>query len=68
LSIAVKAVADNYAKQWFTAVHKDLVSYDHFKKSITELLWNPQIQSQVRISLYQDKFDKSKNETMSTLS
>jgi hypothetical protein len=65
LSVAVKAVTDNCAKQWFTAVYKDLTSYDDFKKSVTELLWNPQIQSQVRISLCQDNFDKTENETMS---
>jgi hypothetical protein len=52
LFLAVKAVADNYAKQWFTAVYKYLADYNHFKRSITELLWNPQIQSQVRVSLF----------------
>jgi hypothetical protein len=65
LPLAMKAVTDGYAKQWFTAIYKDLVSYEHFKRAITELLWNPQIQSRTRCALYQDRFDKGKDESMS---
>lgn len=31
LPIAMKAVTDNYSRQWFTAVYKGLSSYDQFK-------------------------------------
>jgi hypothetical protein len=65
LPVAMKAVTDAYSKQWFTAIYKDLSSYEHFKRAITELLWNPHAQSRTRCALYQDKFDRNKDETMS---
>jgi hypothetical protein len=58
--------SDPYSKQWFTAVYKDLTKYDHFKRAFTELLWSPQIQSQVQSQLYQDRFDKKAKESMSS--
>jgi hypothetical protein len=65
LPITMKAVGDAYSKQWFTSVYKDLQDYSHFKKAFTELLWSPQIQSQVRAQLYQDRYDKSSGESLS---
>ena len=35
-----------------------------FKQATTELLWSPQIQSQVRCSIYQDSFNKSGDESL----
>jgi len=46
-------------------IYKQLRSYDHFKQAITELLWSPQIQSQLRCSIYQDGFNKSGDENLS---
>jgi hypothetical protein len=30
LPTAMQAITDNYTKQWFTAVYKDLTSYEQF--------------------------------------
>jgi hypothetical protein len=52
LPIAMKSITDEYTQQWVVTIYKVLRSYDHFKQAITELLWSPQIQSQVRCSIY----------------
>jgi hypothetical protein len=61
----MKAVTDAYSKQWFMATYEDLSGYEHFKRAVTELFWNPQTRSRTRCVLYQDKFDRNKYETMS---
>ena len=58
LPTAMKSITDEYTQQWVVTIYKELKSYDHFKQAITELLWSPQIQSQVRCSIYQDRFNK----------
>ena len=45
--------------------HKELRNYGHVKQAITELLRRPQIQSQVRCSIYQDRFSTSGDESLS---
>jgi hypothetical protein len=52
-------------QQWVVTIYTELRSYDHFKQAITELLWSPQIQSQVRCSIYQDRFNKCGDEILS---
>jgi hypothetical protein len=47
-------------------VYQDLTSYDQFKRAFTELLWSPQIQSQVRSQFHQDRFDRNSNASMSS--
>jgi hypothetical protein len=66
LPLAMKAITDGYTRQWFAAIYKDLTIYQHFKRAITELLWSPQMQSRTRCALYQDKYDKSRDESMSS--
>jgi hypothetical protein len=51
LPIAMKAITDEYTKQWVTAIYKELINYEYFKQAITGLLWSPQIQSQVHCSI-----------------
>jgi hypothetical protein len=65
LPIAMKSITDEYTQQWVVTIYKELRYYNHFKQAIVELLWSPQIQSQVRCSIYQDKFNKSGNERLS---
>jgi hypothetical protein len=65
LPVAIKSITDEYTEQWVVTIYKELRSYDHFKQAITELSWSPQIQSQVRCSLYQDIFNKSGDESLS---
>jgi len=47
LPIVMKSITDEYTQQCVVTIYKELRSYDHFKQAITELLWSPQIQSQV---------------------
>ncbi|KDR06835.1 hypothetical protein L798_03921 [Zootermopsis nevadensis] len=65
LPLAMKAVTDCYTKQWCTAIYKDLADYEHFKRALTDLLWSAQIQSRTRCTVYQDRYDKNKADTMS---
>jgi len=62
---AMKSITDYYTQQWVVTIYKELRSYDHFKQVITELLWSPENQSQVRCSIYQDRFNKSGDESLS---
>jgi len=64
LPIAMKAVSDDYSRQWIATVY-DLADYSQFKKAFTDLLWSPQVQSQVRSRLYHDRFAKNGNESLS---
>jgi hypothetical protein len=65
LPLAIKTITDEYVRQWVTTMHREFKDYDHFKQAITELLWSPQIQSQVRCSLYQDKFNRNGDNSLS---
>jgi hypothetical protein len=61
----MKAITDEYTQRWVTAIYKELRNYEHFKQAMTELLWSPQIQSQVRCSIHQDRLNKSGGEDLS---
>jgi hypothetical protein len=65
LPIAMKAITEEYTQQWVTTIYKELRNYEQIKQAITELLWSPKIQSQVRCSIYQDRFNKSGGECLS---
>jgi hypothetical protein len=65
LPIAMRSITDEYTQQWVVTIYKELRSYDHFKQAITELLWSPQIQSQVRCSIYQDRFNNNGDKSLS---
>jgi hypothetical protein len=61
----MKSITDEYVRQWVTTIYKEIKDYDHFKQAISELLWGPQVQSQVRCSIYQDKFDRTGDDSLS---
>ena len=65
LSFVMKSITDKYTQQWAFTIYKELRNLDHFRQAITELLWNPQIQSQVHCSIYQDRLSKSEDESLS---
>ena len=64
LPLASRALADPYAKSWMQAVYHDLHSYDEFKQKLTQLLWNEVRQSSVRVSIFQDRYDRRSEKTM----
>ena len=65
LPLAMKSVTDEYVRQWVTTMYREIKDYDHFKQAIIELLWSPQVQSQVRCSIYQDKFKGNGDDSLS---
>jgi hypothetical protein len=65
IPLGKKAVVDSYTSQWLNTVYNDLTGYEQFKEAITNLLWGPQTQARLRCSLYQNKYDKAKDGSMS---
>jgi hypothetical protein len=65
LPLAIKSITDDYVRQWVTTIHKEIKDYEYFKQAIIELLWSPQVQSQVRCSIYKDKFDSNGEDSLS---
>ena len=66
LPLAMRAVTDPVAKNWFSTVYSELKCYEHFKTLFTNFLWNSPTQSRVRCSIYQDKFTRQDGETMTS--
>jgi hypothetical protein len=64
LPLTIKSITDDYVRQWVTTIHKEIKDYDRFKQAIIELLWSPQVQSQV-CSIYQDKFGRTGYDSLS---
>jgi hypothetical protein len=54
-----RAIQEPFAKQWLSSSFDKLKSYDEFKKTFTELLWNPSHQTSVRSSIYLAKHNPS---------
>jgi hypothetical protein len=65
LPLAIKSVTDSYASQRITSVSEDIKDFNQFSQSLTELLWNQQIQAGVRGAIFHDKYDKRTKETLS---
>jgi len=61
----MKSITDEHTQQWVVTTYKELRYYDHFKQAITEFLWRPQIQSQVRCSIHRDRINKLGDESLS---
>jgi hypothetical protein len=55
LSITTKAITNN----------RHVTGYEQFRQAIRELLWSPQVHSQVCCSIYQDQYDKGIDKSMS---
>jgi hypothetical protein len=66
LPLAIISITDQYVRQWVTTIYKEIRDYDSFKQAITELLRSPQVQSQVRCYIYQDKFNRNGDDILST--
>jgi hypothetical protein len=65
LPVALKAIKDDYTKQWSLTIYKDLKDYEHLKVAVTELLWNQNTQANARCAFYQDKYDRTVDLSMS---
>jgi hypothetical protein len=58
LPLAMRAITDPIAKNWFINVYSELNDYEHFKTLFTKFLWNSPTQSRIRCSIYQDKYTR----------
>jgi gas vesicle protein len=58
LAIALRSITDPTAKSWVAAVSHTLADYDQFKSAFAKVYWNQVAQSNVRRSIYQDKYNK----------
>ncbi|KDR13224.1 hypothetical protein L798_13016 [Zootermopsis nevadensis] len=65
LAIAFKSISDPVAKQWMSAVSHTLNYYEQFKVAFTKTFWSKMTQSRVKCSIYQDKYEKQSNLSMS---
>jgi hypothetical protein len=65
LAIALRSITDPTAKDWVSAVSHTLNDYSQFKSAFTKVYWSQVTQSNVRKSIYQDKYDKQSGLTLS---
>ena len=64
LPLAIRAIEDQFAQEWISAIRHKLQSYDEFREQFSKFLWNDLRQAQVKVSIYQDKFDRRSGESM----
>jgi hypothetical protein len=62
LPLCFRAIKDPFAKQWFATVYDAVGTYEKFKIAFANLLWGQTCQAQIRCNIYQDCWDKSKND------
>jgi hypothetical protein len=58
LAVALRSITDASAKSWVSAIAHTLQTYDQFKVAFVRAFWSPVAQSNVRKSIYQDKYNK----------
>jgi hypothetical protein len=64
LPLAIRAIEDQFAQKWISAIRHKLRSYDEFREQFSKILWNDLRQAQVKVSIYLDKFDRRSGESM----
>jgi hypothetical protein len=65
LGVAKKSVTGNLSKQWLEAVSDKLKNYEDFKQAFLNMWWSPSQQSLVKCCIYQGKYDRGSNLTLS---
>jgi thymidylate synthase len=65
LAIACKSVVDPVGKQWLAAISQTLTNYEQFKIAFAKNYWSQSHQNLVMCSIYQDKYDRQSNLSMS---
>jgi hypothetical protein len=61
----INSFANIYACHWITCVCKDIKSFDEFNQTLTKLLWNHQMQTNLSSAIFQDKYDRRTKEIFS---
>jgi hypothetical protein len=65
LAVAYRSIVGQMSKQWVETVSRNLPDYDTFKRAFLEAWWSNSRQSLVRCSLYQAKYNRSSNLSLS---
>jgi hypothetical protein len=65
LAIAVRTIKCFVGKSWIVATAGDWKDYDDFKAAFVHQFWNQDSQSHARCSIYQEKYNRYDNESMS---
>jgi len=63
LPLTLRALQEPITKQWFSSTYVKLKSYDEFRKGFSDLLWNPNRQTDIRNQIYLDKHSPNSGET-----
>jgi hypothetical protein len=65
LAIYLRSITDPTAKDCVSAVSHTLNDYSQFKSAFAKVCWNRVTESNVRKSIYQDKYNKQSGLTLS---
>jgi hypothetical protein len=65
LAIALRYITEPTTKDWVSAVSHTLNEYSRFKSAFAKVYWNQITHSNVRESIYQDKYNKQSGLTLS---
>jgi hypothetical protein len=65
LVVARKSIVGKLSRQWLEAVSDKLKNYEDFKQAFLNTWWSPSQQSLVKCSIYQGKYDRRSNLTLS---
>jgi hypothetical protein len=65
LAIALRSITDPTPKDWVSAVSHTLNDYSQFKSAFAKVYWNQVARSNVRKSVYRDKYNKQSGLTLS---
>jgi hypothetical protein len=62
---ALKSMIDPLAADWASSIAPSLQSYEQFKSAFKRNFWSPSNQRIIKCSIYQDKYSRANNLSMS---
>jgi hypothetical protein len=65
LAVAYRSLAGSLSRQWAETVSHQLSDYESFRQAFMDTWWSPSQQSLVRCSLYQGKYNRQSNLSLS---
>jgi hypothetical protein len=65
LTVAYRSIVRHMSKQWLETISRNIQDYDEFKQVFLNTFWSTARQSLVRCNLYQGKYNRSANLSLS---
>jgi hypothetical protein len=65
LAVACRSISGQMSKQWIEAASRNLTDYQSFRTAFLNTWWSSSCQSLVRCSLYQSKYNRQSNLSLS---